>query len=262
MPTKEQMEAAIVDIDRTLTKYPGNPSLQFAQMQDHEWPGFCLDEQRIVIGRVLGFEPKDQWMTGLDQEMNVEEIRATPAWKRSMEFDAYWDAAPEREIEQWYDWVESQDAENNNSQIFEAEPQQVRPLTEQLIEAAHLDVWPSIAAIVDFGIDSESHLGALQFAIKYGEVTSQELDAAMGDGAKLTEIAQRGDNPYRDVTFRTSWDNLRLESEEQDASELFSEAPVQGAASEKLQFKKILHATTTPEVKQERGSKENEGREM
>jgi hypothetical protein len=103
----------------------------------------------------------------------------------------------------------------------------VRPLTEQLINAALLDVWPSIPAIVDFGIDSSSHLGALQYAIRYGEVTPQELDAAMGNGAKLTEIAQRGDNPYRDVTFRTSWDEMRLEPsnvpEWHDTKALFAE---------------------------------------
>src|SRR5438309_2236371 len=48
---------------------------------------------------------------------------------------------------------------------------QVRPLTEQLINAVLLDAWPGNAAIIDFGIDSTEHLGALQFAIKFGEVT-------------------------------------------------------------------------------------------
>jgi hypothetical protein len=103
----------------------------------------------------------------------------------------------------------------------------VRPLTEQLIDAVLLDAWPGKAAIVDFGIDSTEHLGALQYAIKFGEVTPQELDAAMGNGAKLTEIVQRGENPYRDVTFHTSWDKMFLESPEepggQDNKALFAE---------------------------------------
>jgi hypothetical protein len=93
------------------------------------------------------------------------------------------------------------------------QPSQIRPLTRQLIECAHLDVWPGHAAVVDFGIDSDRHLGALQFAIRNDLVTPTELDAAMGKGAMLTEIAGRGDSPYRDVTFRTSWDGLLVEPE-------------------------------------------------
>jgi hypothetical protein len=89
----------------------------------------------------------------------------------------------------------------------------VRPLTQQVIDCAYFDVWPGNAAVVDFGIDSDRHLGALQFAIREGLVTPQELDAAVGNGEKLTEIAPRGDNPYRDVTFKTSWDEMGIEPE-------------------------------------------------
>lgn len=66
---------------------------------------------------------------------------------------------------------------------------------------------------MDFGIDSSSHLGAIQFTLREGLVTPEELDSAMGKGAALTGIAQRGDNPYRDVTFETSWDRLTPEPE-------------------------------------------------
>lgn len=89
----------------------------------------------------------------------------------------------------------------------------IRPLTQQLIDASWLDVWPGHATVIDFGIDSDQHLGALQHAIRYGLVTPEELDAAMGHGDKLTAIAQRGNNPYRDVTFHTSWDAMRLDPE-------------------------------------------------
>jgi hypothetical protein len=85
----------------------------------------------------------------------------------------------------------------------------IRPLTRQLVECCQLDVWPGRAAVIDFGLDSSSHLGALQYAIREDLVTLEKMDAAMGDGRKLTEIAQRGDNPYRFVTFNTAWDKLR-----------------------------------------------------
>lgn len=89
---------------------------------------------------------------------------------------------------------------------------QIRPLTRELIDCCRLDVWPGYATVVDFGIDSSSHLGALQYAIRDGLVTPQELDAAMGNGVALTAIARRGDNPYGDVKFQTSWDEIALDS--------------------------------------------------
>lgn len=91
---------------------------------------------------------------------------------------------------------------------------EVRPLTQQLIQSAMFDTWPGNAAVMDFGIESDRHLGALHHAIRYGEVTPEELDAAMGNGEKLTEIAQRGNNPYGDVSFHTAWDDMPLEPEE------------------------------------------------
>ena len=140
------------------------------------------------------------------------------------------------------------------------EDHQVRPLTQQLITAVLFDVWPSIAAIVDFGIDSDRHLGALQFAIKYDEVTPQELDAAMGSGAKLTEIAQRGNNPYRDVTFRTSWDKMRLEPQDEPPA-------AETAAPEKDRLKDVFgtrdRQPEEPSNQKDRQpiQHENEGRE-
>ena len=82
----------------------------------------------------------------------------------------------------------------------------------------------------------------------------------MGSGEKLTEIAQRGDNPYRDVTFRTSWDNRALEPpdgpEWHDTKALFAEWDAdyaaakdrdQGTPSVQVLFEQILHGT--PDVK-------------
>ena len=84
----------------------------------------------------------------------------------------------------------------------------IRPLTRRLIHSAVFDAWPDHAAIVDFGIDSDRHLGALHHAIPQGLVTPEELDAAIGQGEKLTEIARRGRNPHGDFTFRTAWDDM------------------------------------------------------
>ena len=102
-------------------------------------------------------------------------------------------------------WMDGVDVDSDRS---------IRPLTQQLIECCQLDVWPGRATVIDFGLDTSSHLGALQYAIREELVTPQELDAAMGKGEKLTEIAQRGENPYRFVTFRTAWDDMPPEPEE------------------------------------------------
>lgn len=121
--------------------------------------------------------------------------------------------------------AELQEVERGWSESAEQRNGPVRPLTQELIECCKLDVWPGMATVVDFGIDSSSHLGALQFAIREKLVMPQELDAAMGNGQKLTEIAQRGENPYRFVTFKTSWDEMLPEPDEpsRDPREAFAE---------------------------------------
>src|SRR5262249_35072172 len=68
------------------------------------------------------------------------------------------------------------------------EPRTVRPLPEHLIEALVLDVWPSHAACVDFGIKTTAHLGALQYAVRSDGVTAEELDEALGYGEKLQRL--------------------------------------------------------------------------
>jgi hypothetical protein len=74
--------------------------------------------------------------------------------------------------------------------------------------------WPTPAAIVDFGLDSEVHTAALAYAIRSQQLTPEELDAALGNGKMLTEIVQRltmcsGSkvvHPYAGLEFHTSWD--------------------------------------------------------
>jgi len=83
----------------------------------------------------------------------------------------------------------------------------VRPATRNLIGSVFLDAWPSPAAIVDFGIDSQKHYEALYYAIREGEIMPQALDAALGHGAKLTAMTREAaSNPHKDVEFHTSWD--------------------------------------------------------
>jgi hypothetical protein len=69
------------------------------------------------------------------------------------------------------------------------------------------DVWPTAAAIQDFGLKSAEHYGALQYAVRYKGVSVQDLDDALGCGPALTELITRG-NPYHGVKFETPWDSI------------------------------------------------------
>ena len=95
---------------------------------------------------------------------------------------------------------------NDKNQTHSSRPP-VRPVTKQLYQALVLDTWPSPAAVVDFGIDSERHYAALQHAIIQHDVTVEELDDAACDGPSLTALI-RAESPYHGLTFTTSWDDL------------------------------------------------------
>jgi hypothetical protein len=94
-------------------------------------------------------------------------------------------------------------------------PGEVRPLTLALIEAVKLDQWPSRATCVDFGIKTEANLGALQYAVINDGVTAKELDHALGWGERLQRLISPS-NPYRHVTFRTDYDEVREQGEPPD----------------------------------------------
>jgi len=95
------------------------------------------------------------------------------------------------------------------------------PNTQLLIEGLVMDTFPVNPVCVDFGIrnmgvspaEETKRFGALQFAFKKELVTKTELDAALGDGLALTEIVNRGKNPYA-CTITTAWDNMPDEEEE------------------------------------------------
>lgn len=88
------------------------------------------------------------------------------------------------------------------------DPTGVRPLPLRLYFCLILDIAPTPAARQDFGIASEQHYGALQFAVKHEGVTPQQLDAACGRGAAIRALVG-AENPYYGIEFETAWDRLR-----------------------------------------------------
>ena len=83
----------------------------------------------------------------------------------------------------------------------------VRPVTRSLVTSILMDAWPNHAAIVDFGIDSQKHYESLYYPIREAEIMPKALDAALGDGPKLTAMTREAaSNPHKDVQFHTSWD--------------------------------------------------------
>ena len=83
----------------------------------------------------------------------------------------------------------------------------VRPVTQHLIDAMKNVDRPSPGVIVDFGIDSEEHYEAIYYPFYKGEVTPEQLDAALGNGKKLTELMRSlPSNPHKNIVFETSYD--------------------------------------------------------
>lgn len=86
-------------------------------------------------------------------------------------------------------------------------------LTQELVDCIALDRMPGMACQVDFGIDgSQDKFGALQWAWRHEHTTTEELDRALGDGPQLTEIVNRGGNPYA-CTIKTAWDAMGPEED-------------------------------------------------
>lgn len=107
----------------------------------------------------------------------------------------------------------------------------VRDLTNHVFMSLMMDTWPRPAGIVDFGLDSTEHLGALQHAIKHDGVTPEMLDEALGNGAKLTALI-KDDNPYSGVVFETSYDRMGMNDDEED-DEVWEDDNVQPSYGEK-----------------------------
>lgn len=87
--------------------------------------------------------------------------------------------------------------------------------TQDLIDSIMLDVVPRQGALVDFGITTQEHYEALYYPIRNGEITDKELDEALGNGKKLTKIAQNAkSNPHKEIVFSTLWDDLGPDDDE------------------------------------------------
>jgi hypothetical protein len=85
----------------------------------------------------------------------------------------------------------------------------IRNTMQNLVEANWGDEWPRHGAFVDFGLRSQAHYEAIYYGLRDGQITPEQLDAALGDGEKLTTLARAArSNPLRDVLFHTSWDGL------------------------------------------------------
>ena len=97
---------------------------------------------------------------------------------------------------------------------FEEQLGKVRPVTRNLVESVMLDAWPRNAAIVDFGIDSQTHYEALYYPIREGEIMPGQLDLALGNGPMLTELTRNApSNPHREVEFHGALDGSKLIAE-------------------------------------------------
>ena len=84
-----------------------------------------------------------------------------------------------------------------------------RDTTRDLVQSVMADSWPCAGALVDFGLDSQEHYEALYHPLRNGEIAPAVLDAAMGYGEKLTELARNTpSNPHKGIAFHTTWDDL------------------------------------------------------
>ena len=118
----------------------------------------------------------------------------------------------------------------------------LHPVTKTLIEAYAYDIWPTMAAIVDFGITDQEHYEAFYYPVRRGEVTPEQLDDAMMAGsAALTALAQSlSSNPHKDIVFKTAYDNMPSVEEDEDDIEASREAMSEGEARPYEEFRKEL----------------------
>ena len=92
--------------------------------------------------------------------------------------------------------------------------------TKELIKGIFMDLFPSFATQMDFGIQPSENptavFGALQTGLKREYFTDQELNSALGNGPALTELVHRGRNPYgNNLTITTTWDDMLEEDIEE-----------------------------------------------
>lgn len=87
----------------------------------------------------------------------------------------------------------------------------VKSVTAKMFISVLIDNWPSPAACVDFGVDSQLHYEALYYPIRAGEISEVELDKVLGNGPEITKLVQSCEsNPHKDIVFQTSYDCMEV----------------------------------------------------
>lgn len=97
----------------------------------------------------------------------------------------------------------------------------VRSVTEKLYTSIMLDIFPNSPAVLcDFGLDGwggsniQMCYEALYYPIRNGEITIEELDAALGNGPALSELVNKcPHNPHKGIHFHTAYDTMDEEDE-------------------------------------------------
>src|SRR5437764_6298770 len=93
--------------------------------------------------------------------------------------------------------------------LITKDPPPVREVTKRVYDCLLADDWPSAAGVLDFGLKTAEHFGALRHAVRCHGVTLEELDDALGDGPAITALVRVG-NPYAGVAFETPWDDIMI----------------------------------------------------
>jgi hypothetical protein len=100
MPTREQIESVIAEIERLQFEQPGDEPWaahshgeKYVALAEIEWAGFTRREEMVVIGRILADQPPELWMEGIDRHdddrlPSPDELRALAEEIRRDEFAA------------------------------------------------------------------------------------------------------------------------------------------------------------------------------
>ena len=68
------------------------------------------------------------------------------------------------------------------------------------------------ALALEKGISEDVMLEALANAVLNGDITPEDLDAALGNGPLLTKLVQQAPlKHHKGLVFRTPWDEMRKE---------------------------------------------------
>ena len=88
---------------------------------------------------------------------------------------------------------------------------------DSLVDAIMMDEWPSLSALVDFGLDraggeAQRRYEAYYYPVRNGEITADMLyEAATSgpSGERLTALVRNApSNPHKDVTITTIYDKM------------------------------------------------------